>query len=150
MFDVTNSMRVVESALQATGRFTNVQIGEPKAVVDGDGFVAGVFMDHADVVDLSLSTSTELHVLTVRIYKNALAEPQDYWEIELSKIVNAISDLFYGDFTLGGEVESIDFGGRYGGRYAAMWAYGDVNGPIFRVADITLPLIVHSSIAMTA
>lgn len=144
-FDVTASMRALESHLLSSGRFVHVQVGEPKAVVDSDGFVAALMMDHAQIVSLTMSTTIELHVVTIRIYKNMLAEPQDQWEIDGAKIYSEVSDLLYADFTLGGQVRNIDFGGEHGSTYQAIWAYGDIGGPIFRVVDITVPLVVDGA-----
>mgnify|MGYP001187597641 CR=1 FL=1 len=150
MFNTSATMTALQSHLMSTGKFLNVQIGEPKQVMDGDGFVAGIFMDKAGVIELTLSTPVELHVLTVRIYKNALAEPQADWEIAGSDLFGSVATLLYGDFTLGGAVRNIDFAGENGPKYTAEWTYGDVSGPIYRMIDITIPCVVDSTTAMVA
>lgn len=144
-FDVTASARAVQSHLEASGRFVHVQIGEPKNVVDQAGFVAAIFNESMRVVGTTMGATIQQHVLTIRLYRNMLAEPEESIELEGSLFVSAILSLFLGDFELGGSIRNVDVAGQEGQALEARWAYGDVSGKLYRLADITLPLIVDGT-----
>lgn len=79
-----------------------------------------------------------------------LAEPTESMEKEFAKAVSSILSDIIGEFDLGGSVRSIDVAGIYGSSIAVSYGYLDLGGTMFRIADITLSLIVDDSATTTA
>lgn len=149
-FDVKSTLRSVESYLQASGyHAAGVQIGEPKQPPQ-TGFSAAVFMSHVGVATLTLTTTIELHVATVRVYRDMLAEPQENVELDMAVIVSKVMSDLAGEYDLGATIRNVDIGGQYGTPLSARWGYLDVSGVMYRIADITLPLIVDDSATLVA
>ena len=142
-FDIKNSINAIASFLEARGEFSHVQIGEPKSPPDGD-LAAAVFMADASVVGITLSTSIELHEVTIRVYRNMLDEPVEDNEIRLSQTVTGIVSDLLGDYDLGATVRNIATG-EYGRTLSTTFGYLDVGGVMFRMADISVPMIVDGS-----
>jgi len=145
-FEITATLRAVESYLLASGYFgSQAQIGEPKSP-PGEGLTATVFMDRAGVAELTLGGKTiEQHVVTLRIYLNMLAEPQEDVELTLAKVVQEVISDLLGDYDLGATIRNVDAAGQYGTSVGTAWGYVDVGGVMFRIADVTLPLVVDDS-----
>jgi hypothetical protein len=59
------------------------------------------------------------------------------------------SDLI-GDYDLGETIRNIDIAGIYGAGMGATWGYVDLGGKMYRIVDISLPLIVDDSATMAA
>lgn len=150
-FKVKDTLQAVESYLLACGYFgSNVSVGEPKQPVSGSGLSAALFMSSAAVVELTLATTIELHIPTIRIYRDMLAEPIESIEFELSEVVGKIGSDLLGEYDLGTTVRNIDAGGQYGTAINTAWGYVDLGGKMYRIADIALPLIVDDSATFAA
>ena len=149
-FDASNTLDVVAGHLLASGFLRDVMIGEPKSPPSGDQLTASVFLNSISVAEVTLGTTIESHVLTLRIFRNMLAEPTETMEKEFAKAVSSILSDIIGEFDLGGSVRSIDVAGIYGPSIAVSYGYLDLGGTMFRIADITLPVIVDDSATTTA
>ena len=149
-FDASNTLDAVAGHLLASGYLRDVMIGEPKSPPSGDQLTASVFLNSISVAEVTLGTTIESHVLTLRIFRNMLAEPTNTMEKEFAKAVSSILSDIIGEFDLGGSVRSIDVAGIYGSSIAVNYGYLDLGGTMFRIADITLPLIVDDSATTTA
>tara|TARA_R110002020_G_scaffold393611_1_gene603772 strand:+ start:69 stop:524 length:456 start_codon:yes stop_codon:yes gene_type:complete len=149
-FDASNTLDAVAGHLLASGYLRDVMIGEPKSPPSGDQLTASVFLNSISVAEVTLGTTIESHVLTLRIFRNMLAEPTETMEKEFAKAVSSILSDIIGEFDLGGSVRSIDVAGIYGSSIAVSYGYLDLGGTMFRIADITLPLIVDDSATTTA
>src|SRR3990172_3894021 len=100
-FNVRPTLEAMLSYLQASGRVQHAQIGEPKAP-PSSGSSAAIYMNNARITKVTLGGSTiEQHVVTIRLYRNMLAEPEGENEYALSQAVAEISDDLLGDFDLG-------------------------------------------------
>jgi uncharacterized protein (UPF0212 family) len=142
-FDITNTIQSIASFLEARGEFTTVQIGEPKSPPVGD-LSAAVFMNDAAVVAVTLQTTVEIHEVTVRIYRNMLEEPEADNEIRLSQVLNGVVSDLLGDYDLGATIRNIAVG-EYGRTLSAAWGYVDVGGTIYRMIDLSVPMIVDGN-----
>lgn len=150
-FDVTNSLRTLETVLKASGRYPIVRIGEPKQPpITGQGIAAAVYLASQAVVGTTLTTPIEVHTVTVRFYRAMLDQPEDKAEIDLANAVADFEADLDGDYTLGGNVRNIDIGGQYGQGLGAEWGYVDIGGTMFRTAVVTVPLIVDSTVSFVA
>ena len=149
-FDASNTLDAVAGHLLASGYLRDVMIGEPKSPPSGDQLTASVFLNSISVAEVTLGTTIESHVLMLRIFRNMLAEPTETMEKEFAKAVSSILSDIIGEFDLGGSVRSIDVAGIYGSSIAVSYGYLDLGGTMFRIADITLPLIVDDSATTTA
>ena len=149
-FDASNTLDAVAGHLLASGYLRDFMIGEPKSPPSGDQLTASVFLNSISVAEVTLGTTIESHVLMLRIFRNMLAEPTETMEKEFAKAVSSILSDIIGEFDLGGSVRSIDVAGIYGPSIAVSYGYLDLGGTMFRIADITLPLIVDDSATTTA
>jgi hypothetical protein len=90
-----------------------------------------------------LAATTALLVFNVRVYGSMLAEPQDGVDPELLRAVDALMAAYAADFDLSGLVREVDLLGLAGNNpLAARFGYLNQDGKLFRVATITLPLII--------
>ncbi len=78
----------------------------------------------------------------IRLYLPLTTQPYDGIDPELLGAVDILMAAFSGDFDLGGVVESVDLLGRHGVGLMAEAGYLDQGG-LYRVYDITLPLILN-------
>ncbi len=150
VFDITATLASILSKVSASGAFVGYQIGEPKSPPSGAGLFAAVFMADVSVVSLTGGTTIERHDVTLRIYRDMLAEPQGDIEKDLAKAVTDISNDLASDFDQGTTVRSIDIGGWYGEPLSTSWGYVEVSGNMYRTADMAIGLIVDDSSILAA
>ena len=147
-FDIATTLHAMETYVQKTGLFQTVQIGEPKSPV-GQGFHAAIFMNSVSITMVYAGGDTrENHIVTLRVYRDMLAEntdPQLNLESEIAVVLSKLMEGLLGDTDLESTVMTIDAAGMDGGNMAASFGYTDVGGSMYRVADITVPLIVNGS-----
>jgi len=147
-FDIKNTLHAVETYVQNLGLFSSVQIGEPKQAL-GQGFHAAIFMQSVSIGMVYLGGETrESHVVQLRVHKDMLAEytdPQNNLESEMASVVSKLMENLLGDTDLESSVMSIDAGGMDGTSMSATYGYIEIGGQMYRVADITVPLIVNGS-----
>jgi hypothetical protein len=133
----------VVSVAQASGLFDRVNAYEPKQA-PGNGLTASVWVQsiapHAQVSGLDV-TSARVE-FTMRLYTNMLADPEETIDPNLMNATSQMMNLFTGDFTLGNSVFAVDLLGMAGVPLTARAGYVDVGGKLFRIMDITVPLIV--------
>ena len=146
-FDIQTTLNAVASKMQASGYFQNaiVQIGEPKSPPTGQGISAAIWMNRVGVVGTTLTKTIESHVISVRLYTDMLAEPQEDIEMNLAAVTSDFMGDLCGEYDLGGTIRNVDFAGEYGTGLSAEWGHVDVSGKMCRVVDITIPLTVDDS-----
>ena len=150
-FKIKSTLQAVESYLLASGYFgSNVAVGEPKQPVAGAELSAAIFMGSTTVAETTLTKIIEQHMVTIRIYRDMLAEPTESIEFELGEVSSDIQSDLIGDYDLGETIRNIDIAGIYGAGMGATWGYVDLGGKMYRIVDISLPLIVDDSATMAA
>lgn len=134
----------VVSHAMASGLFETVNAHEPKSA-PGTGLVASVWVESIAPARRAsgLSSTTALVVLLVRVQENMLAEPQDFIDVQVMGAVDTLMNAYSGDFTLGGLVRNVDLLAQSGTALSARAGYGEQDKRMYRVMDITLPLIVN-------
>lgn len=141
--DINDILNIVVSHAQASGSFDRVNQHEPKNPV-GNGVTCAIWVDYiSPVITSGLSSTSARLLLKVRIYKNMLSEPQDAIDPDITAAVDTQMTAYNGDFTLGGEARNIDIMGQYGVPLQAQAGYLNLGNTIYRVMEITIPIIVN-------
>ena len=153
-FNIKATLDAIASHISRSGYVSDVQIGEPVAPPDAiDKLHAAIYMASATVVDLTLSSTIEQHVVTVRLYRRAaFGQGDDAGEVEqeMALAVSQIVSNLIGEFDLGATMRAIDVGGTYGTGITSAFGYVQIGTTMFRIVDITVPLIVDGSATQAA
>lgn len=133
----------VQSHALATGLFERVNTHEPKNA-PGLGLTASIWVDALGPIRSSGLAETSGRVaIMVRVQTNMVAEPQDAIDPNMLAAVSTLLAAYSGDFTLGANVRGIDLLGAYGTGLSAQAGYVEQDGTMFRIMDITVPVIVN-------
>ena len=150
-FSILATMQTIQGHLMAGGRFVSVELGQPSAVAPAlTGISGAIWLESIQVGIVYGGVVDKIFEVTIRLYTNMTAEPQEQGELDLALIVQEIGSDLLGDFDLGASVRNIDAAGIYGTPMSARWGYTSVANVMFRSVDITVPIIVNDSIALTA
>lgn len=144
-FTINDTLVIIQSYLVASGYFADVTIGEPESVVTGTRLSAAVWYGGTRIPFVTLGKTTKVYEIMIRIYRDMLAEPQSEIEFQLAEVVQDIGSDLLGDFDLGATVRNIDAAGEFGRPMRASWGYAPVSGTMFRVADMTIPVVVNDT-----
>jgi hypothetical protein len=138
---VTNGLT---SHAMASGWFDRVNGHEPKSP-PGYGLTAAFWNQNlGPVAEASgLATTTGRLIYMARLYQNALSEPADAIDPNLIKAADVLFTAYSGDFELGGNVRNIDLLGQHGQALTGQAGYITVNQTMYRIYDITIPVIVN-------
>jgi hypothetical protein len=147
-FNIGDTLQAMRTYVQDLGLFQTVQIGEPKQP-PGQGLHAAIFMDSVSVSMVYAGGETrESHVVTLRAYKDMLAEqtdPLNNLEVEMASAVSTLMSNLLGDTDLESTVMSIDAAGMDGTSMAGSFGYVEISGVMYRIVDIVVPVIVNGS-----
>jgi len=153
-FNIRSTLDAIASHIARTGYVSETRIGEPSGPPDAiDKMHAAVYMASANIVDLTLSTTIEQHVVIVRLYRRAAFGQGDdagAVESEIALAVSQISSNLIGEFDLGATMRNIDVAGQYGQSLTSQFGYLTLGSTMFRTVDITVPLIVDGSATQAA
>lgn len=141
---------IVSNALQL-GLFDQVNLHEPKRS-PGAGMTAYVFPDRIQPYSAAsgLNATTVVIVFIFRIYQNMLSEPQDNIDPNLIKAVDILMMQYSQEFTLAGQVRNIDLLGEFGTALSANAGYVNLDGKIFRIMDVNIPVIINDAFSQEA
>lgn len=142
---------IVSHAL-AAGVFDEVQTHEPKSA-PGNGLTYAVFVNAiAPAIGGSGLTATTVRVeLIGRIYKPFVSQPEDLIDSNVTDALDILFDAYSGDFEMGGTTHTgIDLLGAYGQGLAMRAGYQTIDKTVFRVLDITIPIIVNDAFVQGA
>jgi len=153
-FNIRTTLNAIASHIARTGYVNDVRIGEPTAPPDAiDKMQAAIYMQSAQVVEVTLSNTIELHIVQVRLYRRAaFGEGDDAGDVEAEMAlgVSQIASNLIGEFDLGGTLRNIDVAGQYGTAILSTWGYVTLGSTVFRTVDITVPLVVDDSATQSA
>lgn len=141
--DVNAIVNGVISHSMASGWFDRVQ-GHEVVNAPGYGLTAAVWVQRMGPIPQAsgLASTTGRVVLQERLYQNALSEPRDAIDPNLILAADALFTAYSGDFDLGGTIRNVDLLGANGIPLDGEAGYLDISGKMFRIFDITIPLIV--------
>ncbi|HKH19539.1 MAG TPA: hypothetical protein VKB53_01280 [Gammaproteobacteria bacterium] len=136
-------LEALESTAKTLGIFGRVYPSEPRTAPDSKGLSCAVWFERMDPLkgEGGLNKTTVRIEYTARVYKGVLAEPGNVEAIALraaGKVMKALSL----DFTLGGTIRKVDLLGAFGAGLGGIAGYLTQDKTLFRVIDITVPLIV--------
>jgi len=123
--------------------FRTVLIGEPKTTVESDA--VALWADSSTVVSSTLVSPIVRHLVTLRCYVNEFAEEAELVEIRVNSLLHNVIATFTGEYSLDGSIRAIDIAGMYGESLNVRLGYADLSGTIYRIADVSLPMIVDDS-----
>lgn len=137
----------VRSHVLTTGVFDKARAHEAKSA-PGKALSVDIWVDRIDTIRSSgLNSTSGRVVLSVRVYKTMLSEPQDAIDPEIMGAVDALFASFIGDFTLGGLIRKVDVRGAEGVALSARAGYLEIGGEgqrrQYRVFVISLPLLIN-------
>lgn len=136
----------IVSDVQACGYYDKVNQHEPKKN-PGNGLTAGVWFVRFRPLALNsgLAVSGALLVFNIRSYTNMLQEPADAIDPNMVKAVSNLIRRYHDDFDFGLDpvVRNVDVFGEAGVPLEAQSGYLEIGGPMHRIIDLTLPLIVN-------
>lgn len=141
--DIAGIYDKVVSHAMALGVFERFPTHEPKNA-PGSGITWAItfhrFSPAPRVSGLS-ATALRLEFL-IRFYLPMTMEPQDDIDQMLVEAVDNLGASYTGDFDLDGVVFMIDLLGAYGQPFGGQTGYITIAQTMYRVFDITLPVIV--------
>lgn len=143
MLDATTIVSAVVDHALATGVFDEVNQHEPLNS-PGNGVACAIWPGNIEPAEKQsgLASVSLKFALNVRLYIRWNPDSLDSVDIRLIDAVDTLMRAYSGDFTLGGLVQEVDFFGTNGTKLAVEFGYQSIDNADFRVATITLPLIV--------
>ncbi len=151
-WDPGPTLTFLQATLAATNAFPGgVQIGEPFSAPAA--LVAAISLLEWEPSQTTLGSTIDVWTLQVRIYARAGMTPVDAGTVELAVAqgVSAVATALAGAFTLGGTVRAIDWAGEEMGRKVVIkWGHLVLDGSIFRMVDVVLPVIVDDAATFVA
>ncbi len=145
------TINALESHLLATGLFRRVNTHEPKNAPD-TGLTAALIVSAINPDQSSgLQATSAVVVYQARLYLGMLNEPQDAIDPSMITAVDTVFTALTGDFELGGNARAIDLLGMTGGGgLSATAGYVTVDTTMYRIMDITIPVIHNDVWTQTA
>lgn len=133
----------VVSHAKRLGIFNQVLTHEPKSA-PGSGLTCSIWLNSLEpVAEVSgLAVSSLRLELSIRIYENFKAQPEDEIDKRLLDATSKLMDSYTGDFQLGGTVMDIDLLGAHGEPLRAEGGYLNQDGVLYRVVVMILPIII--------
>ncbi|MFF0140475.1 hypothetical protein ACFYRN_28925 [Streptomyces sp. NPDC005227] len=144
--DLTAYRSAVTSHAQSLGLFGQVLDYEPVSA-PGSGLTLAMWVARISPIPARsglASVSARLE-LTGRILMPADTEPQGDIDLQVVAAVDGLLREYAGDFELGGLVAAVDLLGMHGAALAAQFGYTRFDSTTYRVATLTVPLIINDA-----
>lgn len=133
---------VIASHAMELGVFAQVNQHEPKSA-PGQDISCAIWVDSIAPAESGLASTSVRLVVMARVYQNFLLKPEDRIDPVVVSAVDALMTAISADFTMGGLVRNVDLLGRGGTPLSAKAGYLEQDRQIFRVMDITVPMILN-------
>ena len=142
-FDFQALIDAVASDALVTGIFDTVNAHEPTSA-PGNGMTCSIWSsDIRSVPSSGLGAVSVLVELTARIQTPRIQEDPNTIDPLIMQAVGTLMAEFGGGFTLGGIVREIDLLGQHSSGLGAKPGYVTQNNVVYRVMDMTVPIIVN-------
>lgn len=136
----------VNSVVQRTGYFDASFGHEPKSAPEVELACATYLQSLRPVALVSGLAATSARMeITASIYTPFKSMPEDLIDLNVAKAAAAIITAFSGDFDLAGLVRNIDLLGAHGEPLGARAGYQSMDRTVYRIMDITIPLIISDA-----
>lgn len=141
--DIDTLMDELIARALALAVFDQINGHEPKSA-PGRGVTAAVWVqDIMPVPAVSGLDSTSVRLeLMWRLYTPMIQEAPDAIDPSMIKALDALCGAYSEDFELDGAAMEVDLLGAYGDPMRARAGYLNQDGRLYRVMDLTIPLIV--------
>jgi hypothetical protein len=136
-------VNAIASHAAATGLFDVVNSHEPKNAPNSHLSCAIWAQSLNPVLSSGLAAASARVEFRVRLYTAMLQEPADMIDPELLDAVDVLMADYIGNFTLGGIIRDVDVLGSDGAMLSVVAGYLSQDGKLFRIMDITLPLVIN-------
>lgn len=135
----------VASGVMSLGMFQEVLRHEPKSKPQHDMTFA-FFVDSIKPSRLISGVDATAGMVTLmgRAYVSFLTKPEDDVDAQLLNGVSAIIDGLTGSFTLGHSVVAVDLIGMDSSGLSAQMGYTTVDSTVFRICDLTIPVLIDN------
>jgi hypothetical protein len=141
----------VQSIAQSLGGFETLVDHEPKAAPQSLPAFAYWWSDIGPARGLSgLDATSTRCEFRARIYLDALSKPEGKTEQKLLYLSALVLGAYSAAFTLGGDAVAVDLLGGWGNPLAAGPGWITHDGKPFRVAEITIPVLLDGTFAQEA
>ena len=135
-------LNAIASAAAQCGWCQSSETFEPKSAPMSDFHFAVTMMNATPARSGLISTSFRIE-LACRIYVSMLREPQASIDPEITAAAWDLMSMYSSGFTLGGLVEQVDLLGESGEPLDLKFGYIGIDKRLYRIAEITLPVIAN-------
>jgi hypothetical protein len=141
---IRDLLDAVVSEAQRLGVFDRFAQHEPKSA-PGQGLTWACWVQRVDPIRGSGLDSTSARIVfTIRLYSSWSEEPVDEIDPTMIEAADLLTAAYCGNFTLDiAEVRMVDIKGAYDIPLAWEAGYLNVGGGMYRILDITLPLVIN-------
>lgn len=134
--------------VQLLGIFETVNTHEPKTA-PGNGLRCSIWANSIKPLPTAsgLNTTSVLVTFMSRIFSSMLAEPQDAIDPGMVNASLLLMDAYNEDFGLSGittaDIRNVDLLGQFSDGLASQAGYLNIDGKMYRVMDVILPVIIN-------
>ncbi len=151
-FDQTAVATLVDKIVShaaASGVFRRVNSHEPKAA-PGNGLSYAVWVQALEPIGAASGqgATSGYVVLTGRLYGNMLMKPEDEIDPRILTGASAMLAAYTGDFDFGDTVRAVDLLGMYGQKLRGQAGYATIASSVYRIFDLTIPVVVNDMFDM--
>jgi hypothetical protein len=136
------------SHAQSLGIFQRVLGHEPKSAPQNGLWCAIWVQEIRPVKSSGMGATSGVVELKARVGKSFIAKPEDGIDPAILSAIATLMAEYTGNFTLGGTVRAVDLLGMEGTAMSAVAGYLSIDGKVFRVMEVTLPVIINDLWAM--
>ncbi|MFE1192929.1 hypothetical protein ACFW6E_09025 [Streptomyces olivaceoviridis] len=144
--DLTTYRAHALSHAQALGLFERVVGHEPVSAPDS-GLTYALWVKGIRPIPArsGLDTVSARLELNGRVFLPADTEPQDDVDVAVTTAVDGLMGAYSSDFELGGTIANVDLLGAHGPGLGADFGYARFDNTTYRVATLTVPLIINDA-----
>ena len=139
-------LATVLDKVAGTGKFEAVVGYEPLSAPT-ERLTAAVFVADplSPIAESSgLAAADARLVIMVRVMRRALSEPLEDVDLDALDAADAVMDALAGGYTLGSTVRAVDLLGESGQGVEVQPGYATIDKTIFRLMDITVPVMINN------
>lgn len=133
-----STLKNIQSYMMASARFRDVTIGEPFGAPQT--LHAALMLDNYAIPEVTLTNIIELRTIMIRLYAKAIEESREKTELLMDAAVSEVYEDFLGDVTMSNTIREV-----WPTGISTRFGFSTVDSTIFRIADITIPLIIDDS-----
>jgi hypothetical protein len=134
--------KVVSQAM-TLGLFDTVNSHEPKSAPQNGTWCSIWVQNIRPVRSSGLNSTSGVVELRARVGASFMQKPEDSIDPNILSAASTLISTYSGGFTLGGTVREIDLLGETGTPLSAVAGYISIDNKMFRVMEVTIPVLVN-------